>query len=93
MTRDSMSPEQREAHDRIYGIKHGALGETGPMVVSINGVIASLAVTEFMVFVTGMREPVPHLIYRGHISTVGRSNDPAEPGCYFCTGIWGNARV
>src|SRR5436305_1469457 len=70
MRRDSMSPEQREVHDRIYGVKRGALGDTGPMVVSVNGVVASLAVTEFMVFVTGMREPVPHLVYRGDRATV-----------------------
>lgn len=91
MTRDSMSREQREVHDRIYGVERGALGETGPMVVSINGVVASLAVTEFMVFVTGMREPLPHVIYRGHAGTVGRNNDPPETGCYFCTGMWGSA--
>ena len=91
MTRYSMSREQREVHDRIYGVERGALGETGPMVVSINGVVASLAVTEFMVFVTGMREPLPHLIYRGHAGTVGRNNDPPETGCYFCTGMWGSA--
>jgi hypothetical protein len=91
MTGDSMSPEQREAHERIYGVERGELGETGPMVVSINGVVASLTVTEFMVFVTGMREPVPHLIYRGHAGTVGRNTDPPEPGCYFCTGMWGSA--
>jgi hypothetical protein len=91
MTRDSMSHEQRAVHDRIYGVERGALGETGPMVVSINGVVASLAVTEFMVFVTGMRQPLPHLIYRGHAGTVGRDNDPPEPGCYFCNGIWGSA--
>ena len=91
MTRDSLSPEQREAHDRIYGVGPDRLGETGPMVVSINGVVASLAVTEFMVFVTSIRAPVPHLVYRGHAGTVGRSNDPPEPGCYFCTGIRGSA--
>ena len=91
MTRDSMSLEQREVHERIYGVERGALGETGPMVVSINGVVSSLAVTEFMVFVAGMREPVPHLIYRGHAGTVGRNNDPPETGCYFCTGTWASA--
>jgi hypothetical protein len=91
MARDGMSLEQREVDDRIYGVERGALGQTGPMVVSINGVVSSLAVTEFMVFVTGMREPVPHLIYRGHAGTVGRINDPPETGCYFCTGIWGSA--
>jgi molybdopterin-synthase adenylyltransferase len=92
MTRDTLSPDQREELDRIYGIERATLAETGPMVVSINGVVASLAVTELMVFVTGMREPMPYLIYRGHAATVGRNNDLPEPGCYFCTGIWGSAR-
>ena len=91
ITRDSMSPEQREVHDRIYRVERGALGETGPMVVSMNGVVSSLAVTEFMVFVTRMREPVPHLIYRGHAGTVGHNNDAPETGCYFCAGMWGSA--
>ena len=30
MTRDSMSLEQREVQERIYGVERGALGETGP---------------------------------------------------------------
>jgi molybdopterin-synthase adenylyltransferase len=91
IARDGMSPEQREAHDRIYGVERGALGETGPMVVSVNGVVASLAVTEFMVFVTGVRDPVPQLIYRGEGPVIRRVTDEPEPGCYFCTGIWGSA--
>jgi len=90
IARDSMSPEQRESHDRIYGVERDALDGTGPMVVSVNGVVASLAVTEFMVFATDLRAPVPQLIYRGHLSTVGRVADEPEPGCYFCTGIWGS---
>lgn len=90
IARDSMSPDHREAHDRMYGVERGALGKTGPMVVSVNGAIASLAVTEFMVFVTGMRSPAPHLIYRGEGPTVGRVIDPPEPDCLFCNGIWGS---
>ena len=84
-----MSSEQREAHDRIYGIDSRELAGTGPMVVSVNGVVASLAVTEFMVFVTGMRPPAPQLVYRGEIPVVRRVLDEPEPDCYFCTGIWG----
>jgi hypothetical protein len=91
IARDSMSPEQREAHDRIYGVDRGALVGAGPMVVSVNGAVASLAITEFMVFVTGIRPPAPQLIYRGERATVGRVNDEPEPGCYFCTGIWGRS--
>lgn len=63
------------------------------MVVSVNGVVASLAVTEFMAFVTGMRAPAPHLIYRGEVPVVRRVVDEPETDCYFCTGIWGSART
>jgi hypothetical protein len=57
------------------------------MVVSLNGVVASLAVTEFMVFVTGMRAPAGQLIYRGETPVVRRVVDEPEPGCYFCNGL------
>jgi hypothetical protein len=89
MARDSMSPDQREAHDRIYGITRTALDNTGPMVVSINGAVASIAVTEFMALVTGLREPFAHLNYLAHQQVIRRSIDQPEPGCYYCTGIWG----
>jgi hypothetical protein len=59
--------------------------------VSLNGVVASLAATEFTLFVTGMRAPVPHLIYRGEKAVVRHVLDEPEAGCYFCTGLWGNA--
>lgn len=91
IARDSMSPEQREAHDRIYGVERRSLAGTGPMVVSINGVVASLAVTEFMVFVTGLRAPAAQLIYRGEVSVIRRVTDDPEAGCYFCDGLWGNS--
>ncbi len=91
IARDSMSPEQREAHHRIYGVERDALAGTGPMVVSLNGVVASLAVTEFMVFVTGMRAPAGQLIYRGETPVVRRVVDEPEPGCYFCNGLWRSA--
>jgi hypothetical protein len=89
MARDSMSPDQRDAHDRIYGITRTALENTGPMVVSINGAVASIAVIEFMALVTGLREPVAHLNYLAHQQVIRRSIDHPEPGCYYCTGIWG----
>jgi molybdopterin/thiamine biosynthesis adenylyltransferase len=63
MARDSMTRDQREADARIYGVERGALVGTGPMVVSINGAVASIAVTEFMVHVTGLRQPAGQLTY------------------------------
>lgn len=80
----SMTPEQREADQRIYGVDRGQLDEAGPSVVSINGVVANLAVTEYMVAATGLRAPIPHLRYRGWEGIVVQSTDPREVSCYYC---------
>ncbi len=91
MARDSMTPEQRATDARIYGVKRGALAGTGPMVVSVNGAVASIAVTEFMVYVTGLRQPAGQLIYLGDKQVIRRSLDVPEEGCYYCAGLWGSA--
>ncbi len=79
-----MTDAQRAADDRIYGVARGDLGGTGPAVISINGVVASLAVTEFIAWATGLRAPIPFLTYRGDLGTVTRRVDPPRPGCYYC---------
>ncbi len=88
LARAQMNEQQRAADDRIYGIDRDALGATGPSVVSINGVIASLAVTEFMVWITGLREPRGFLNYRGDAATVGTRADPLRDYCHYCMGLW-----
>lgn len=88
---DRLDPEQRDADRRIYGVDREALGATGPSVVSVNGVVASLAVTEFMVWVTGLREPASQPIYVAGRGIVRVSKDQPAPGCYYCTGLWGTA--
>src|SRR5713101_4868777 len=79
-----MSPEEREVDNRIYGLKRDALAATGPAVVSVNGVVASLAVTEFIAWRTGLREPARQLTYRGDLASVGRNNDAPAPSCFYC---------
>lgn len=86
---DRMNPDLREADRRIYGVDRADLAGTGPAVVSVNGVVASLAVTEFMVLVTGLRGPAGQLTYRADRGTVSRSNDQPAPDCYYCSGLWG----
>jgi hypothetical protein len=76
--RDRMSPEQRDADRRIYGVDQDALAATGPAVVSVNGVVASLGVTEFMVYVSGLRQPAAQLTYRGDFGTVTLPSDPGN---------------
>jgi molybdopterin-synthase adenylyltransferase len=81
LARSQMTPEQRAADDTIYGIERDALDATGPSVVSVNGVVASLAVTEFMVWRTNLRKPVGFLNYRGDRGTVGGRADPERSYC------------
>jgi molybdopterin/thiamine biosynthesis adenylyltransferase len=92
LARVQMTDEQRAADDKIYGVERGALDDGGPSVVSVNGVVASLAVTEFMVWRTGLREPVGYLNYRGDRGTVGRRRDPERAYCHYCMTLWGSAR-
>lgn len=88
LARAQMTGEQRAADDKIYGVDRDALGDTGPSVVSINGVVASLAVTEFLVWVTGLREPHGYLNYRGDSGTVGARAAPARSYCHYCMTLW-----
>jgi hypothetical protein len=56
LARTQMTEERRSGDDEIYGVDRAALDTGGPSVVSVNGVVASLAVTEFMAWRTGLRE-------------------------------------
>jgi molybdopterin-synthase adenylyltransferase len=88
LARSAMSEEQLEVDRRIYGVRADDLG--GTAVVSLNSVVASLAVTEWMVWTTGLREPRPLLEYRGQVGGVFMSNDPPRENCYYCS-HWGSA--
>lgn len=85
---DLLSQEARRDRDAIYGVKKEALVGVGPSVVSINGVIASLAVTEFMLAVSGIREPRKLLKYNAKMGIVSKKDEPA-PDCYYCKDIRG----
>jgi molybdopterin/thiamine biosynthesis adenylyltransferase len=92
--RDSFSTDrQRQDEERIYGVRRSALGQTGPAVVSLNGVLASMAVTEFMAEVTGIRRAYLHLEYNGAMGIVTR--DPTLPDfdCYYCRTVRGKEQA
>jgi len=62
------------------------LGDRGPSVVSLNGTLASIAVTEFMVFVTGVPRPPRRVLrYDGLRGIVNEPKDAPRPGCPYCT--------
>jgi molybdopterin-synthase adenylyltransferase len=86
--RDLSSPERRDEEDAMYGIRRDALGERGPSVVALNGILASIAVTEFMVFVTGVpRAPKRLLRYDGSRGIVNEPRDPPRPDCPYCARV------
>lgn len=83
---DLLSDEQRRDCEAIYGMPVESLGAAGPSVVSINGVVASLGVTEFMLAVAGVRsEPKRVLTYHGDRGVVLQKSTPARDGCYYCS--------
>lgn len=83
-TMDLESPEARKDREDLYGLNKDDFQQTGPSVVSINGIIASLAVTEFLVWATGLRDPQKLLTYMGKQGIVTFSTQRTNPDCYFC---------
>jgi len=78
------SPEEQANRRRVYGVEADALAGSGPSVVSLNGTVASIAVTEFMVAITGLRSPIRLTTYYADQGKFTRSIDQPRPGCYTC---------
>ena len=81
--------EELEREDKIYGIHRDALETKGPSVSPLNGVVAGLAATEFMVAATGMRNPTRLQEYQGQDSKVFVITDEPREDCWYCHGIRG----
>jgi hypothetical protein len=81
--------EFRKAQEELYGVSRDLLGEVGPAVVSINGTIASIAVTEFALAVSELRSPHRVLKYYGHFGKVCVNNDEPHADCYYCLQLRG----
>ena len=85
--RAGMTDQQLEAEARIYGVSVAELRPaTGPSVVSLNGVIASMAMMEFMKLVTRLGTPAPHMRYVGERGIVRLVTDPPSIApCPYCS--------
>lgn len=86
---DLAGPAAQRDRRALYGIDDEALGRSGPSVVSINGVVASLGVTEFMVGVTGLRAPKKVINYYGHMGRLTSPTELPDPDCYYCKVVRG----
>jgi hypothetical protein len=73
-----------QAHEHNYGVRPEALPGGGPAVVSLNGIIASLAATEYLVWATGVRPPRKHLNYRGDMGIVAAPIPKPSHECMYC---------
>lgn len=82
---EQMTEAELEIQRQLYGLSGDILGSTGPAVVSVNGVVASMAVTEFMAHVTEIRPAAPQLVYRGDLPRVTLSKDIPRDGCPYCS--------
>ncbi len=81
------APEQE--FRRVHGYGLGEL-EPSPAVVSLNGVVANLAATEFVKYVTSIYQPARYLIYKGERGVVTISQDTRRDDCYVCNVIAGS---
>jgi len=86
---DLESAEQRKTRESIYGVPPEAMVRSDPSVVSINGVVASLGVAEFMAYRTCLRKPHGLLNFDGAAGRVTLNKDEPPSDCYYCKGIWG----
>ena len=86
---DLAGPDAKRRRGDIYGVPTNTLAASGPSVVSINGVVTSVAVTEFMLGVTGVRAPNLLLTYWGRTGKVTARTNPSVPDCYYCKGLRG----
>ncbi len=88
-TKELQEPNTRKDQQILYGIDQNSLGGAGPAVVSINGLIASLAVTEFMTSATGLQSAHNLRNYRGNDSLITRGEVKNVTDCYYCNNVKG----
>jgi len=72
---------------RDFRRRHGyGAGDAAPApaVVNVHGVVANLALTEFMLMVTGLREPRRFLVYYADRGIVNDRKGARRPTCYAC---------
>ncbi|MGL3111809.1 HesA/MoeB/ThiF family protein [Bradyrhizobium sp. BR 1432] len=82
-----------EAHRAADPYFQGGDGVPQPAVISLNGVVASVAVTMFLAAVAGVPAPARYVIYDGNRSRMNAVTAEIDPACNFCgpdsTAGWG----
>lgn len=84
--------ELESAEVRALRRKHGyGLGSNtaAPSVCALNGIVANLALIEFIALVTGLRAPERRLTYKGMRGVVTATSDRGAEDCYTCKCLCG----
>lgn len=79
-------PERKFREKHGYGI---GLKETSPSVISLNGIIANLAVTEFLMLLTNLRPYNRMVVYKGMEGKVNVRIDKKKEDCVICNSLVG----
>lgn len=79
--REELMTEEHRANDPYF---QGGAGVTQPAVISINGVVASVAVTMFLAAVAGVPSPSRYVAYDVNRSRMNAMSVDANPDCNFC---------
>jgi len=77
---------QLENEAKVYGVEKESLAiGSGPSVVDLNGIIASLGVQEFKLLITDPKNSSRYLNYRGHLKTISKVQVNKISDCYCCS--------
>lgn len=78
--------EQLENEAKVYGVDKDSLAiGSGPSVVDLNGIVASLGVQEFKLIVTDPKNCSRYLNYRGHMKIISKVSIDQHSNCYCCS--------
>jgi molybdopterin/thiamine biosynthesis adenylyltransferase len=84
---DMMTAFERRADPYIQGER-----EPAPAVISLNGIVASLAVTMFLATVIGVPLGARHILYNAMKSSMRTVRAEAKADCYICSRVGSFAR-
>lgn len=80
------SEQQLENEAKVYGVDKNSLAiGSGPSVVDLNGIIASLGVQEFKLHLTDPKLQSRFLNYRGHLKAISKVEVKQNNNCYCCS--------
>ena len=82
--RELMSDKELEAEATVYGVSFEYLSDSGPSVIALNGIVASVAVFEWALETSGVRKARRSLVYHGLTGIVAIDTDPPQQDCIVC---------